>query len=255
MSRNISRLPGRTVFSGSREKHPFKGSEKMKYLIAALICAMVAALSYICLDPQIAKKIKIFEVANTNEKYADKNISKRIAWISAGGLAVIAFFATLTVMKKVSDPIGIIKMLVGLVCMVGAACFDFREYRIPNIFPLVMTGSAVILLVLGVIVKEDGAISYITTSVITAVACAIVLVLASLLTKQGIGAGDIKLISALGLLTGMFSVMGTLFFGVVACSLFAIGALITRKKDRSSGVPFGPFLLLGYIITLFAITF
>ena len=146
-------------------------------------------------------------------------------------------------------------MIMALLCMMGAACFDYREYRIPNIFPLVMAGGAAVLLLTALFSGMSGAMAYITTGVVAAIGCAIVLVVASALTKQGIGAGDIKLISALALLTGVYCIIGTLFFGVVACSLYAIVALVMKKKKTSSSVPFGPFLLFGYITTLFAISF
>lgn len=227
----------------------------MNYLVAAIVALIAAALSYIALDQQTANKIKFLAAADKEENYESKNLSKTVIWIATTVLAVVSFLSALKIMDKVSDPINISKMLLILVCMVGAAGFDFREHRIPNFFPLVMAAGAVILLALGVILKQPGAVSYITTGAIAAVGCGVILLVASFLTKQGIGFGDIKLISAMALLSGIYALMGTLFFGVIACSIYAIVVLLLKKKKASSGVPFGPFLLFGYILTLFAITF
>lgn len=227
----------------------------MKYLVAVLVTVMTAVLSYVSLNKKVTDKIKVFAVADKEENYVSKDLSLSMILVGVGVLAAIVFLSTLKIIAKVYNPIGIIKMILALVCMVGAACFDYREHRIPNAFPLTMLVGAVVLLLFGILLKQAGALDYVTTSVVAAVGCAAILTLASVLTKQGIGAGDIKLISTLALLTGVYSVMGTLFFGIVACSVYAVTVLLMKKKKASSGVPFGPFLLLGYIITLFTITF
>ena len=227
----------------------------MKFIIAIVISLLAAAISYISLDKSSAERIKWFAVADEEAEYTSKNIPQTRIIMVAAILAIMAFLTTLQIMAKVNTPNGIMKMTLALLCMIGAGVFDYREYRIPNVFPLVMAVGAVILLVAGLLSGMDGAVAYITTSVVAAIACALILIAASALTKQGIGAGDIKLISALALLTGVYSVIGTLFFGVVACTIYAVVALIMKKKTTSSSVPFGPFLLLGYIITLFTISF
>jgi Flp pilus assembly protein protease CpaA len=227
----------------------------MKFLIATFISIVVATVSYIALDQNMANKIKVVSAADSEEEYLSKKLSLTAIIVISLMLSVVAFISTLKIMTKVSNPVGIIKMLLALVCMGGAACFDFREKRIPNIFPVSMAFGAVVLLALGFCLKQNGAISHITTSVVASIGCAIVLVLAAILTKQGIGAGDIKLISALALLTGVYSIIGVLFFGAISCSLFAIVSYIIKRKETSKSVPFGPFLFLGYIIMLFTINF
>lgn len=227
----------------------------MEFIVAAIVAILAAVVSYISLDAGTAQKIKLFAVADPDEEYASKVITKPVVIMIVVILTIVSFLSVLQIMSKVNTVNGTMKMILALLCMVGAGCFDYREYRIPNVFPLVMAGGAVVLLVSGFLLGINGAQAHITTSVVAASSCALVLVIASLLTKQGIGAGDIKLISALALLTGIYSIMGTLLFGVVACTLYAIVALVMKKKNTSSSVPFGPFLLLGYIITLFAVSF
>lgn len=227
----------------------------MEFVIAVFMAIVAFAMSYISLDRGTAEKIKLFAAADSEEEYISKVFSRTKIIVMSVLLMVVTFVSSRQILDRVSSSNGEMKMLLALVCMIGAACFDFREHRIPNIFPLVMAVGAVILLLLGVVMNIDGAVDYITTNVIAAVGCAIVLAVSALLTKQGIGAGDIKLISALAFLTGVYTVMGTLFFGVIGCAIYAVFALIMKKKKMSSGVPFGPFLLLGYIISLFAISF
>ncbi|MBD8058756.1 prepilin peptidase [Cellulomonas sp. JH27-2] len=69
-----------------------------------------------------------------------------------------------------------------------------------------------------------------------------------LIYPAGMGFGDVKLAGALGLYLGWFG-WGALVVGWFAAYLlggiFSIGLLLVRRADRKSGIPFGPWMLLG----------
>lgn len=227
----------------------------MDLFFSLTVTALGLGLAFVGLNRDIADRVPVFRNSDSNESFTSKEISKAEKIVLLVIAALLCFASTMKIMDKVHDIIGIIKMLVCLLGLLGAACFDYREHRIPNIFPLAIAIAAVLLLGLGVLAEQTGAIAYITTGVLSSVVCGLVLVAASVITKQGIGAGDIKLICAIALIAGVYAVMGTLFFGVLTCSVYGIIALILKKKSVSSAVPFGPFLLLGYVLTLFLIHF
>ncbi|MCF7920444.1 MAG: prepilin peptidase [Candidatus Cloacimonetes bacterium] len=62
--------------------------------------------------------------------------------------------------------------------------------------------------------------------------------------KESLGGGDIKYITALGMFLGIQGVLFTIFSSATI-ALIMVGIL---RKDRSSGVPFGPFLVIGAFI-------
>lgn len=227
----------------------------MDLIFSFVATVLGLGLALIGLNKETTDKISVFRNSDPNESFTSKEISKVEKVVLLVVVAVLCFASTMKIMDKVHDIIGIVKMIVCLLGLLGAACFDYREHRIPNIFPLVIALSAVLLLGLGVLAEQAGAIAYVTTGILSSVVCGLILVVASVITKQGIGAGDIKLICAIALIAGVYTVMGTLFFGVVSCSVYGIIALILKKKSVSSAVPFGPFLLFGYVLTLFLINF
>ncbi len=69
-----------------------------------------------------------------------------------------------------------------------------------------------------------------------------------LINPGGMGLGDAKLAPTLGMALGWYG-WPTLFAGT--CLAFALGAaaavtlLLTRRADRRTAIPFGPFMLLG----------
>jgi leader peptidase (prepilin peptidase) / N-methyltransferase len=73
----------------------------------------------------------------------------------------------------------------------------------------------------------------------------------AVLSKGGMGGGDIKMMAMVGAFTGWKGVFITTLVGSVTGSLIGIGLMIFTGAGRKTKVPFGPFLALGSLITLF----
>lgn len=224
----------------------------MKYLIGIVVAIVCAALAYINLDENISAKIKILNLYKDKDSCPEKTISRINIYILTGIILLAAFFACVSILMNVSDVLNIVKMNVALVCLTGAATMDYREHRIPNVYPLVLSVFGIICLGVGYFSDQEGAAAYIVSSVIATVGVAICLSLAMVLTKQGIGLGDIKLLCALALIGGVYTTCGTIFFAMTTCAVLAVILLVAKKKDMHSSLPFGPFVLAGYLVTIFA---
>jgi len=75
--------------------------------------------------------------------------------------------------------------------------------------------------------------------------------LVAVLSRGGMGGGDIKMMAMVGALMGWKTVMLTTFLGSLTGSLVGIFLMIFRGRGRKAKIPFGPFLALGAVITLF----
>jgi leader peptidase (prepilin peptidase)/N-methyltransferase len=75
--------------------------------------------------------------------------------------------------------------------------------------------------------------------------------LIAVVSRGGMGGGDIKMMAMIGAFLGWKSVFLTTFIGSVVGSFFGIFLMILKGKGRKTKIPFGPFLALGSIITLF----
>jgi leader peptidase (prepilin peptidase)/N-methyltransferase len=73
----------------------------------------------------------------------------------------------------------------------------------------------------------------------------------AILSKGGMGGGDIKMMAMVGALMGWKSVILTTFLGSFAGAIVGIFLMIFKGKGRKTKIPFGPFLALGVLITLF----
>jgi leader peptidase (prepilin peptidase)/N-methyltransferase len=72
--------------------------------------------------------------------------------------------------------------------------------------------------------------------------------LVALISKGGMGGGDIKLIAMIGAFLGWQGVFFTILVGALVGSVVGLGLMSMGKKGRRDKIPFGPFLALGAIL-------
>jgi leader peptidase (prepilin peptidase)/N-methyltransferase len=75
--------------------------------------------------------------------------------------------------------------------------------------------------------------------------------LVAVLSRGGMGGGDIKLTAMMGAFLGMRDLGVAVFVGLVAGSAVGIALMIAGRKTRKDLIPFGPFLALGGVIAVF----
>jgi leader peptidase (prepilin peptidase)/N-methyltransferase len=74
---------------------------------------------------------------------------------------------------------------------------------------------------------------------------------AYVLKKDAMGGGDVKLMAFCGFIIGWRLVITAYLIGVVAGAVFGLVLMALKKRKRSDAIPFGPFLSLGVILSVF----
>jgi len=69
--------------------------------------------------------------------------------------------------------------------------------------------------------------------------------------KEGMGGGDIKLLAMIGAFIGWKGVLVTIFMGSAIGTLAGLAAMLAEKKDMKMRIPFGPFLAIGAVVSIF----
>ena len=80
---------------------------------------------------------------------------------------------------------------------------------------------------------------------------ALALVYYKLTKREGMGGGDIKLAAMIGAFLGYKGVILTLLVSSVIGSIAGLLMIAINKKDLQYAIPYGPFLALGALLTLF----
>ncbi len=69
--------------------------------------------------------------------------------------------------------------------------------------------------------------------------------------KEGMGGGDIKLLAMIGALLGWKGVLFTIFISSALGTVVGLILILSRKKDMTLAIPFGPFLSMAAISYIF----
>jgi leader peptidase (prepilin peptidase)/N-methyltransferase len=69
------------------------------------------------------------------------------------------------------------------------------------------------------------------------------------ISRGGMGGGDVTLTGALGFVLGIRYILLNIFLSFVLGAIISIVLLVSKIKTRKDPIPFGPFIVLGFLIT------
>lgn len=69
--------------------------------------------------------------------------------------------------------------------------------------------------------------------------------------REPMGAGDVTIAGLVGAMVGFPNVLGALFIGSVAVAGIGLLAMLTRRAQRGTFIPYGPGLCLGGLVSFF----
>jgi leader peptidase (prepilin peptidase)/N-methyltransferase len=75
--------------------------------------------------------------------------------------------------------------------------------------------------------------------------------LIAVLSRGGMGGGDIKMMGMVGAFIGWKGVLLTTLLGSLTGAIVGVGLMAASKAGRKTKIPFGPYLALGALISLF----
>ncbi len=119
---------------------------------------------------------------------------------------------------------------------------DYYHLIIPNGLILAGLGLGVPLLYL-----QSGETTF-SLGVLSMLAAGLFMLFIALISRGGMGGGDVKLAAMLGLYLGPQNSGVALFLAFMIGGIVALFLLVTGMKGRKDAIPFGPYLALGAII-------
>lgn len=128
---------------------------------------------------------------------------------------------------------------------------DLRLHRLPDRLTVALFASSLFVSIgCGIIGKQSGRILY---ALIGAFSLALFYFIIALVSKGGMGMGDVKLALSVGLVSGFFSahmVIVATFLAFGLGSTIGLILMATGKANRKTAIPFGPFMIAGQLISL-----
>ena len=142
------------------------------------------------------------------------------------------------------------RFICAFVLLTYASVIDWKTHKIPNMVSGLMLATAICTDAVDFLSGRPSAGAWILSSLIAAIIVFIFFVFCRLVSKGGIGFGDIKLVTVLALICGFRGIIYVLVFSEISALLAAVAALLLKKMGLRDGMPFAPFFLAGFIITV-----
>lgn len=136
-------------------------------------------------------------------------------------------------------------------CAVVLAATDLREHRLPNRWTAALAAGG--LLTAAAVAAMTRQAGVLTTAVLCGTGCLAVMLALHLLTRGGLGMGDVKLAGGIGLYTGVLGpghAAAALVLAVLCGGMAAVVLVLARRAEASTHLPFGPPLLIGAAVVL-----
>lgn len=163
------------------------------------------------------------------------------------------FLPTASTGTRIAADIFVLVAFLGLTAVcVSLALIDLDTSTLPN--RIVIPSLIAFVFLLSASALLDGDLESLLRAIMGGAGLFAFYLLLAVVSRGGMGMGDVKLAALLGFATGWVGwsalVVGT-FAAFVLGALFALGLLIARRADRKSGVPFGPWMIGGAWIGIF----
>jgi len=178
-------------------------------------------------------------------RYCQTSVPRRLFWVE---LATGVVFALLAWHFGLSPALGIMAFYACLFIIIFV--IDLEHGLILN--KVVYPGMVVALLL--ALLPQPWLTQWIVTGIANAalggaIGFALFLLIA-IVSRGGMGWGDVKLAALIGLATGFPLVFFSIIMGAILGGIVAVALVIAKKRKRRQTIPFGPFLALAAMITL-----
>ena len=134
-----------------------------------------------------------------------------------------------------------------------ASVDDIKAKRIPNRLILQMLLAWVILFAPTLIYYTDAAVSLLFESLLGFLIGGGLFLLVYLISRKGLGGGDVKFMAAAGLYLGFSGALSAILCGAILAGLTGLILLLLKKLGRKDSMPLAPFLYVGILITVFSV--
>jgi leader peptidase (prepilin peptidase)/N-methyltransferase len=133
--------------------------------------------------------------------------------------------------------LGLIAALAFISVLIPIVFIDLKHQIIPDKLNLVGA-------ILGLLILSFNDVS-LFSSVLGSVAGGLIMLLIAIVSRGGMGGGDVKMMAMMGLFLGLKLTFLALFFSFVIGGLGSLLLILFGIKKRKDYIPFGPFLAIG----------
>ena len=176
-----------------------------------------------------------------------ENRKRMIPYAGIPALGVLLF-----ILRRESE-IPIILLLYEVLLVFGyvAAVGDLRAMRISNRLVGAMFCAWVLVMVPQLYLQTETAVVILISGLIGAVLCGILMLVVYMVSRRGLGGGDVKFMAVSGLYLGADGVLPAMLYGAILSAVVGLSLVLLKKIGMRDAIPLAPFLYAGMLIVMF----
>ncbi|HAG14848.1 MAG TPA: hypothetical protein DCG49_13460 [Ruminococcus sp.] len=208
-----------------------------------LVCSVAFAgiISWLSVNYLDQKKAPILTVLKEH---------KKLTVITAICYCAIAVFS-LAMQHQHSHPFfSVIQYIILWDVVLSVAWIDHKVKKIPNQFMLILLAVRAVGVIIDVIQSPDNVIPILSGALLGMFVGGFIILICMLISRGGIGAGDMKLFGVIGFYFGVAGIIQVMMYSLMLSAVFSIGMLIARKAKLKSTLAMAPFIFLGLSVFL-----
>jgi len=173
----------------------------------------------------------------------------RVALYLTGLIAVLAVWFILYPGEL--SVFALIKTALLIILSYIAMIFDIKSKRIPNKLVLLMIAGWIVLIAFALSFNTESGVKLLIDSTFGLLTGGGMFLLVYLMSRKGLGGGDVKFIAAAGLYLGLANTINTILFGSILAAITGLTLILLKKIKRKDTIPLAPFMFMGIMITVF----
>ena len=172
--------------------------------------------------------------------------------VAYAGIPIVGVLFFITHGSRI-DPF--IVLITEMLLMFGyiTAMQDLKTKRIPNGLVLAMFAAWMIVMLPKLFIDTRVAVILLKNSALGFLIGGGMFLLVYVISRKGLGGGDVKFMAASGLYLGIGGVFTTMFYGTSLAALVGIVLILLKRIGRKDSIPLAPFLYIGILITAFTL--
>lgn len=219
------------------------------YVLITIVGVIVAQFTDYC-SRCFMKEKKIFSKENL-KKYK-RVIIPNYTLIIATVLGYVALLYKFGINDGLINNLDLIKYILLLPMLLCAFFVDLKEQIIPNRLNLLMFEIGLVITFLHGFTNINIALNMLVGMIAGGGIFLLITLVGGLIAgKEAMGMGDVKLMGALGLFFGLQNIVAISVMAFLIGAVVSIVYMIVNKKNANTYIPFGPFIVISSIITIF----
>jgi leader peptidase (prepilin peptidase)/N-methyltransferase len=179
-------------------------------------------------------------------RYCKAPIPKRVLWVE---IATAALFGLAFWQYGLSIELPIVLFYISIFMVILVMDLEYGLILNKMVYPA-MVIALLLSIFFTIFLPQVGLVPHIRWAAVGGGIGFVVFLLIAIVSRGGMGFGDVKLAALVGLATGFPLVVVALIMGMILGGLAAVILLGFKIKKRREAMPFGPFLAVAAIVTL-----